>query len=76
MTFFLTPVSGRMLIDREDELEQITSELAKPASRIGFSITGIRRVGKTSILYEVKKTLEQKGVAVVYVSVWKVLWVV
>lgn len=71
--FSLVPVRGDLLIDRKDELNQILSELTKPRSRIGFSLTGIRRVGKTSILYEVKKTLEQKGLVVIYVSVWKTL---
>jgi AAA+ ATPase superfamily predicted ATPase len=73
VTFSLTPVRGVDLIDREKELDQLVSELSKPNSRIGFSITGIRRVGKTSILYETKKRLEQKGIIVIYVSVWKTL---
>jgi len=73
MTFYLTPVTGNLLINREEELRQILSELYKPDSRIGFSLTGIRRVGKTSILYDIKEKLEKKGIVVVYISVWKTI---
>lgn len=73
MTFYLTPVTGNLLINREGELRQILSELYKPDSRIGFSLTGIRRVGKTSILYDIKEKLEKKGIVVVYISVWKTI---
>jgi AAA+ ATPase superfamily predicted ATPase len=73
MTFYLTPVTGKLLINREEELKQILSELYKQDSRIGFSLTGIRRVGKTSILYDIKEKLERKGIVVIYVSVWKTI---
>lgn len=70
MSFYLTPVTGELLINREKELDQILSELVKKNSRIGFSLTGVRRIGKTSILKEVKKRLEKEGIVVIYVSVW------
>ncbi|MGH9922943.1 MAG: AAA family ATPase [Nitrososphaerales archaeon] len=73
MSFYLTPVRGDLLIDREEELRQISSELSKPQSRIGFSLTGIRRVGKTSILYDVREKLEKKGIVVIYISIWKTI---
>lgn len=73
MTFYLTPVTGHLLINREEELKQILSELSKRDSRIGFSLTGIRRVGKTSILYDIKEKLEKKGIVVIYISVWKTI---
>jgi len=72
VSFYLTPVTGDLLINREKELEQILSELSQKNSRIGFSLTGIRRIGKTSILKQVKKRLEEekKGIVVIYTSVW------
>jgi AAA+ ATPase superfamily predicted ATPase len=70
MSFYLTPVTGELLINREKELDQILSELVKKNSRIGFSLTGVRRIGKTSILKEVKKRLEREGIVVIYISVW------
>lgn len=73
MSFYLTPVKGDLLINREKELRQILSELSKPQSRIGFSLTGIRRVGKTSILYDVREKLEKKGIIVIYISIWKTI---
>lgn len=73
MTFYLTPVTGNLLINREEELRQILSELSERDSRIGFSLTGIRRVGKTSILYDIKEKLEKKGIVVIYISVWKTI---
>ena len=70
MSFYLTPVTGELLINREKELDQILSELVKKNSRIGFSLTGVRRIGKTSILKEVKKRLEKEGIVVIYISIW------
>ena len=70
MSFYLTPVTGERLINREKELEQILSELSKKNSRIGFSLTGTRRIGKTSIIKEVKERLDQQGITTIYVSVW------
>jgi len=71
MSFSLVPVTGSLLIDREDELKQILTELSKPKSKIGFSLTGKRRVGKTSILFEVKERLGKTKIVVIYISVWK-----
>lgn len=73
MSFYLTPVTGELLIDRENELKMLLTELAKKNSRIGFSLSGVRRIGKTSILKEVKKQLEKQGIVVVYVSVWNII---
>ncbi len=73
MVFYLTPVTGRLLIDREQELNQIVRELSNKKSRIGFAITGIRRVGKTSLLQEAKDRLEKRGIIVVYISIWQIL---
>lgn len=73
MTFYLTPVTGDLLIDREKELKTLLDELSKKNSKIGFSLSGVRRIGKTSILKEVKKQLEKQGVVVIYISVWSAI---
>jgi len=73
MPFYLTPVTGDLLINREKEIEQLLSELTRKNSRIGFSLTGVRRIGKTSILKEVKKRLEKQGIVVIYISVWNTI---
>ncbi|MEO9310586.1 MAG: ATP-binding protein [Nitrososphaera sp.] len=73
MSFYLTPVTGELLINREKELETLVSELSKRNSRIGFSLTGVRRIGKTSILKDAKKRLEKRGIPVVYISVWSTM---
>lgn len=73
MSFYLTPVTGDLLINREKELNLLLTELSKKNSRIGFSLSGVRRIGKTSILKEVKKRLEKQGIVVVYVSVWGII---
>jgi AAA+ ATPase superfamily predicted ATPase len=73
MPFQLTPVTGKLLIDREEELQELVSELAKQDSRMGFSLVGVRRVGKTSILFEAADRLRHSGVVAIYISVWEVI---
>ncbi len=56
--------------------KEITTEMTRQLSsknKIGFSLSGVRRVGKTSILKEVSRRLvESEKIPVVYVSVWRV----
>ena len=70
MSFYLTPVEGELLIGREDEVKRMLSVLFEKDSRAGFAITGIRRIGKTSILKEVKRRLEEKNIVAIYISAW------
>ncbi len=72
MSFSLYSVSGRDFIGRHKIIEELVKELASK-NRIGFSLSGIRRIGKTSILKETKRILEKKGITVIYISVWSIV---
>jgi len=73
MSFTLTPVYGDDFIGRKEVISELVQELSSK-NRIGFSISGIRRIGKTSILREVERRLlrERKDIRIIYVSVWRV----
>ncbi len=72
MAFSLTPVSASGFVDRKTITKELVNELAS-RNKIGFSISGVRRIGKTSVLKEVQRLLvEDHGIPVVYVSVWRV----
>ena len=73
MPFYLTPVTGSLLVGRRAEIGRLLADLGKKDGRAGFSLTGVRRIGKTSILKEAKRRLEKKGIVVIYVSVWDAL---
>ncbi len=69
--FLLTPVVGKYFVGREDVVKELGKELGNPKSRIGFCLYGRRRVGKTSVLMEVKDHLANKrNVVVVYLSLY------
>lgn len=71
MAFTLKPVRGRDFINRTKLLEEMVGELKDNRSTTGYALYGKRRIGKTSILKEVQRRLEQEeGVVVVYLSVW------
>jgi AAA+ ATPase superfamily predicted ATPase len=72
MTFTLYPVTGADFIGRKPLLEELINELSSK-NKIGYSLSGIRRVGKTSILKEVKLKLEEKGIPTIYLSSWRIL---
>lgn len=72
MSFTLYPVTGRDFVGRQELVSELTLELSSK-NRIGYSLSGIRRVGKTSILKEVKLDLEQRKVVVIYISIWRIL---
>lgn len=69
MSFSLYSISGRDFIGREEIIDELVRELASK-NKIGFSLSGVRRIGKTSILKEAKRILEKKGITVIYISVW------
>lgn len=72
MPFSLYSVSGRDFVGRRQIVRELVCELASK-NKIGFSLSGIRRIGKTSILKEVKRILEGKGVVVIYISSWNIV---
>jgi AAA+ ATPase superfamily predicted ATPase len=72
MSFTLYPVTGRDFVGRRSLVSELSSELCSK-NRIGYSLSGIRRVGKTSILKEVKLDLERRKLVVIYISTWRIL---
>lgn len=72
MSFTLYSATGEDFIGREKLVQELTKELASK-NKIGYSISGVRRIGKTSILKEVENRLKEKGIHVIYVSVWRIL---
>ncbi len=71
MSFSLKPVVGKEFVGRKEILQRLFSELENEKSINGFALYGKRRVGKTSILLETKRRLEEKQKIVpIYISVW------
>lgn len=72
MAFSLKPILGKKLIGRENEVNEIINSIVN--NNTGSAIYGVRRVGKTSILLEVKNQLEKNPrFKVVYTSLWELL---
>ncbi len=69
--FQLTPVEGGNFVGREALLKELVGELKNKNSRVGFCIYGRRRVGKTSVLTEVKRRLfGDRKIVVAYLSLY------
>ena len=71
-SFTLAAVKGKDFVGRNVIVNEMTSELSSK-NKIGFSLYGIRRVGKTSILKEIGLKMEKKKIPVIYVSSWEIL---
>jgi hypothetical protein len=71
LAFTLTPAEAEDFVGRKEITTELTKQLSSN-NKIGFSLSGIRRIGKTSILKEVGRRLSDKKLRVVYVSVWRV----
>ncbi len=72
MSFTLYSATGDDFIGREKMVKELTLELASK-NKIGFSLSGVRRIGKTSILKEVEQRLKKQNIPVIYISVWRIL---
>lgn len=74
MRFTLRPVKGAGFINRTELLEEMVAELKETESTIGYALYGKRRIGKTSVLKEVQKRLENEDrIVTVYLSVWDLI---
>ena len=74
MHFTLQPVTGTGFINRTELLEEMVAELEDTESTIGYALYGKRRIGKTSVLKEVQKRLENEDrIVTVYLSVWDLI---
>jgi len=71
--FILKPAEGEDFINREEIIEDMVKTLSNENSLIGFALYGGRRVGKTSILKEIRRRLRnKKGLVVIYFSMWEI----
>ena len=72
MAFTLTPALADDFVGRKEITSELVNQLSS-RNKIGYSLSGVRRIGKTSILKEVERRLtENRKVPVAYVSVWRV----
>jgi len=72
LAFLLTPVTGSGFIGRKELVSELVTELSSK-NKIGFSLSGIRRIGKTSVLREVERQLTSNhSMPVIYLSVWRI----
>ncbi len=72
MAFTLTPALADDFVGRKEITSELVNQLSSK-NKIGYSLSGVRRIGKTSILKEVgRRLIENKQIPVVYVSVWRV----
>lgn len=72
VSFTLYSATGDDFIGREKLVGELTKELGSK-NKIGFSLSGIRRIGKTSILKKVETRLKKQGIPVIYISIWRIL---
>ncbi len=71
MVFSLKPVKGKEFIGRKKLVSEMVFELSNIKSKDGFALYGIRRIGKSSVMYEVIRRLEKiDAVVPVYFSLW------
>jgi len=71
MAFTLQPAVKDDFINREDIVKEMVSSLEDERVRMGFALVGPRRIGKTSILKEVIRRLqEKKNIVPIYFSLW------
>lgn len=72
MAFTLRAAKGKNFVDRKELVEEMVKTLSDERQMIGYALYGQRRIGKSSILKEVKRRLDtKKGIVVVYYSQWK-----
>lgn len=73
MAFTLKPITGSRLVGRKELVDRLVQELRNKNSDTDYAFYGLRRVGKTSVLKEIKSKLEkEKDIVPVYVSLWQV----
>ena len=74
MRFTLQPVKGDEFVNRTEILSEILFELRNKRSTTGYALYGKRRVGKTSILKEIQRQLDETDdIVTVYYSVWNLV---
>jgi hypothetical protein len=72
--FTLRPATGDVFVGRSNLIEEMVDELGDPSSTSGYALYGKRRIGKTSVLFEVRRRLmERDDIIPVYFSVWNLV---
>lgn len=70
----MRPVTGSKFVGRSKLVKELLEELSNPKSMMGYCIYGRRRVGKTSLLQEVRRRLAPKGgIVVAYLSFYDIV---
>lgn len=73
MSFHLKAVSGADFVDREAILNECLKLLKDPNSTDGMCFYGLRRMGKTSLMFKlVEELTKTKATVPVYLSLWDV----
>ena len=74
MGFTLQPATKDNFVDREQIIEEMIATLTDTNVKMGFALVGPRRIGKTSILKEVTRRLNDRDdVVAVYFSLWDLI---
>jgi len=72
MAFTLRAAKGKNFVDRKELVNEMVKTLSDERQLIGYALYGQRRIGKSSLLKEVKRRLGAKeNMVVVYYSQWK-----
>lgn len=72
MRFTLREVQGKEFVNRAELVEEMVKTLSDPGLLMGFALYGPRRIGKSSILLEVRRRLKKKkNIVPVYFSLWE-----
>ena len=53
------------IVDRDKEIETLVTSMQEQSKNLNYALLGFRRIGKTTILQEVKRVLSEKGLIVV-----------
>lgn len=74
MGFTIVATEGENFIDRKEIVDDMVDTLSDKKTLIGFALYGKRRLGKTSILKEVRRRLiKKKSIVPVYFSIWDIV---
>jgi len=70
--FTLREVEGELFVNREGLVGEMVKTLSDPKLLMGFALYGPRRIGKSSLLLEVRRRLgEKKEIVPIYFSLWE-----
>ncbi|RLB76665.1 MAG: hypothetical protein DRH24_17490, partial [Deltaproteobacteria bacterium] len=70
--FTLREVEGELFVNREELVGEMVKTLSDQKLLMGFALYGPRRIGKSSLLLEVRRRLrERKDIVPVYFSLWE-----